>query len=237
MHVTDASNQMHVKLTRQQKTPTLPPTFSRDASTRPTSQLCDPEIMPPNVRTELSSRHLQDLSDASISFQIPADSSSAEFLLADNSSDIEFLRGAGGASFATAAPTPARGTLKLGDVTPKVESHMLHPRLPSPSPSTRQKNDNDPRPSRFKNQSPVKAKKTPRAPSKLKELVINQPTISEERLESLRAEVETLKDDYDIMMHVEPAAVVQCSVIPTLNNTAATSPTVKPRSIRANLVG
>lgn len=236
MHVTDASNQMHVKVNASAEKSHALSNFPRDASTCPTSQLGDAEIMPPNVKTELSSRHLQDLSDASVSFQIPADSSSAEFLLADNSSDLEFLRGACGASFATVAPTPARGTLKLSDVTPKVESHMLHPRPPSPGPSTRQRNDNDPRPSRFKHQSPVKARKTPRAPSKLKELVLDQPTISEERLESLRAEVETLKDDYDIMMHVEPAAVAQCSVIPTLNNTAATSPTVKPRSIRANLV-
>ncbi|OJA08879.1 hypothetical protein AZE42_01730 [Rhizopogon vesiculosus] len=188
--------------------------------------------MPPNAKTDPSLRHLPDLSDASISFQIPADSSSAEFLLADNSGDREFLRGAGGASFATIAPTPARGRLKLSDVTPKVESRLLFPRSPSPGPSTHQRND--PRPLRSRHQSPIKAKKTPRAPSRHKELVLDEPTISEERLEFLRAEVETLNDDYDIPMNLEPPAVAQLSVIPMLNNTAVTRPTVKPRSIRAN---
>ncbi|OAX41002.1 hypothetical protein K503DRAFT_768061 [Rhizopogon vinicolor AM-OR11-026] len=188
--------------------------------------------MPPNAKTDPSLGHLPDLSDASISFQIPADSSSAEFLLADNSGDREFLRGAGGASFATIAPTPARGRLKLSDFTPKVESRLLLPQSPSPGPSTHQRNDSRPLRSRY--QSPIKTKKTPRAPYRHKELVLDEPTISEERLEFLRAEVETLNDDYDIPTNVEPPAVAQFSVIPMLKNTAVTGPTVKPRSIRAN---
>lgn len=221
---------MHVKSTRKKKTPTPSPTgFDLQRL-----NFCKAQIMPPNANKGLSLKHLPDLSDASFSFQIPTDSSSAEFLLEDDS-DLDFLRGAGGASFATIAPTPARGPLKLSDVTPKVESRFLPPRSPSPGPSTRQ--NNDPRPSRLRRQSPVKAKKTPRAPSRHKEVALDEPTISEERLQSLRAEVETLKDDYDITMNVEPSMVAQYSVIPVLNGTAATRPPLKPSLIRTNPVG
>ncbi|KAG2066664.1 hypothetical protein BDR04DRAFT_1106327 [Suillus decipiens] len=180
--------------------------------------------MPPTVKPSI--RRLQDLPDTSVSFQIPADSSSAEFLLADNSSDLDFLRGAGGASFATIAPTPARGKLKFSDVTPKATSRLLSPsRSPSPSLSAHQKNDHRPLPS--KRQSPVKAKQMSLHPSKLKEIVLDGPAISEERLESLRAEVGTLNDDYDIPLHVQPLAVAQSSVI---NVTAAPDSKLKPRT-------
>jgi hypothetical protein len=188
--------------------------------------------MPPTANTELSTRHLPDLSDTSVSFQIPADSSSAEFLLADNSSDFDFLRGAGGASFATIAPTPARGQFKLSDITPKATSPLLSlARSPSPSSSAQQNNDH--RPLRSRRQSPVKANKISRHPSKLKEIVLDGPAVSEERLESMRAELRTLNDDYDIsIMHAPPPAVARSSV---LNVTAAPNSKLKPRT-RTNSV-
>ena len=194
--------------------------------------------MPPNPNKGSSLKHLPDPSDASVSFQIPAESSSAEFLLADTS-DLDFLRGAGGASFATVAPTPARGRLKFSDVTPNVDSpdvelHMLPPRSPSPVLSTQRSNDL--RPSRFSRQSSVKKKKTMRTPSRLKEIAFDEPTISEERLESLRAEVKTLHDDYDIAMHMEPPTIAQCPDISIPNNTSAAGSTVKRRSTRVNPV-
>ncbi|KAG1813841.1 uncharacterized protein BJ212DRAFT_1300738 [Suillus subaureus] len=185
--------------------------------------------MPPiaTANTELSTRHLPDLSDTSVSFQIPVDSSSAEFLLADNSSDLDFLCGAGGASFATIAPTPVRGQLRLGHITPKATSQLLSlSRSPSPSSSTHQKNDHGPL--RFRRQSPVKANKMSRLPSKLKEIVLDGPAVSEERLESLRAEVGTLNDDYDISM--QPPAVARSSVFPVLNVTAVPNSKLKPRT-------
>ncbi|KAG1742612.1 uncharacterized protein EDB91DRAFT_1247433 [Suillus paluster] len=182
--------------------------------------------MPPITNTNLSLRHLPDLSDTSVSFQIPDESSSAEFLLADNSSDLDFLRGAGGASFATIAPTPARGPLKLSDVTPKAASQLVSlSRSPSPGPSAHKKNDY--RPSQFRRQSPVKIT---RVPYKLKEIILDEPAVSEERLESLRAEVGTLDDDYGIPVHAQSPAIVQCSDIPMMNDTATRKTKLKPRT-------
>jgi hypothetical protein len=67
-----------------------------------------------------------------------------------------------------------------------------------------------------------------RSPSKLKEIVLDRPAVSEERLESLRAEVGTLNDDdYDIPMHAQPPAAARSSV---LNVTAAPISKLKPRT-------
>lgn len=221
--VTVASNQRHVLLTRQIQFP-RPFLLSVGIVKRP--QSARTRAMPPKANTEQSIRYLPDLSDTSFSFQIPAESSSAEFLLADNSSDLDFLRGAGGASFATIAPTPARGKLKPSDATPKATSQLLSlSRSTSPSPSAHQKNDY--RPLRSRHQSPVKATKMSRPPSKLKEIVLDRPAVSEERLESLRAEVGSLNDDDNIPMHVEPPAVARSSV---LNVTAAPISKLKPRT-------
>ncbi|KAG2052663.1 hypothetical protein BDR06DRAFT_500867 [Suillus hirtellus] len=185
--------------------------------------------MPPTANTDQRIRHLPDLSDTSVSFQIPADSSSAEFLLADDSSDLDFLRGAGGASFATIAPTPARGKLKLGNATPKATSQPLSPsRSPSPSLSAPQKIDC--RPVRSRCQNPAKANKMTRPPSRRKEIVLDGPAVSEERLHSLRAEVGTLNDDFNISTHVQPLAVARSSVFPVLNVTAAPNSKLKPRT-------
>lgn len=183
--------------------------------------------MPPTASKEQRIRNLPDLPNTSFSFQIPADSSSAEFLLEDNSSDLDFLRGAGGASFATIAPTPARGKSKTSVATPKATSQLLSlSRSTSPSPSAQQKNEH--RPLRSRHQSPVKTKKTSRPPSKLKEIVLDRPAVSEERLQSLRAEVGTLNDDdYDIPMHAQPPAAARSSV---LNVTAEPISKLKPRT-------
>lgn len=67
-----------------------------------------------------------------------------------------------------------------------------------------------------------------RSPSKLKEIVLDRPTVSEERLKSLRAEVGTLNDDdYDIPMHAQPPATARSSV---LSVTAAPISKLKPRT-------
>lgn len=185
--------------------------------------------MPPTANTDQRIRHVPDLLDTSVSFQIPADSSSAEFLLADDSSDLDFLRGAGGASFATIAPTPARGKLKLGNATPKATSQPLSlSRSPSPGLSAPQKIDY--RPVRSRCQNPAKANKMTRPPSRRNEIVLDGPAVSEERLDSLRAEVGTLNDDYNISMHVQPLAVARSSVFPVLNVTAAPNSKLKPRT-------
>ncbi|KAG2144715.1 uncharacterized protein EDB93DRAFT_1104921 [Suillus bovinus] len=148
--------------------------------------------MPPTANTKQSTRYWPDLSDTSLSFQIPVDSSSAEFLLADHSSDLDFLHGAGAASFATIAPTPARGQLQISDVTPQVTSQLLS-RSPSPS---------------------------------LSDIALDAPAVSEDRLESLRAELGTLKDDYDIPMQVQPLVVARS----VSNVTAAPHSKLKPRT-------
>ncbi|KAH7923783.1 hypothetical protein BV22DRAFT_1130357 [Leucogyrophana mollusca] len=158
--------------------------------------------------SELSLRHLPDLSDASLSFQIPADISTTDFLLSDNTTGFDFLRGAGDdASFATCAPTPKVAPLTLSQLTPRAErSPRSSPRSPSPGSSSNPSKDIEPR--RLGLPSPSKARKLASGMVPPRSTDCEEPAVSEERIESLRARMETLDDDCDSSSHVrfpEPA--------------------------------
>ncbi|KIJ66572.1 hypothetical protein HYDPIDRAFT_26908 [Hydnomerulius pinastri MD-312] len=164
--------------------------------------------------TDISLDHLPDLSEASVSFQIPPDSSSAEFLLADNTDGFDLLRGAADDnSFTPLAPTPLRGpALTLSELTPKAESRLLSLPSQSPTPGPSSSNPSEtanPQPLRLGHPSPNKGRKTPRARSKLRDIAFDSPLVSEERFEQLRAEVETLGQVNEIPTHVDLTALSQ----------------------------
>ncbi|KIK97718.1 hypothetical protein PAXRUDRAFT_135729 [Paxillus rubicundulus Ve08.2h10] len=156
--------------------------------------------------TEITLDHLPDLSDASLSFQIPADNSSADLLLADVTDGFNLLRRGtdDDASFATLLPTPRRGPpLTLGELTPKPESASRpQTRSRTPKPSSSESSD-IPHPLTLGHPSSDKRGKTPPcARSKLRDIAFDNPLVSEERQEQLApADVETLGRHPEITTH------------------------------------
>ncbi|KAH7914565.1 hypothetical protein BJ138DRAFT_368512 [Hygrophoropsis aurantiaca] len=155
-----------------------------------------------HLNSELSLRHLPDLSDDSLSFQIPAETSSTDFLLADNTAGFDFLRAAEDeTSFATCAPTPKVDPLTLSHLTPRVDRSISSPPgSPSPGPSSHPIQHG--KPLRLGNPNPSKGRKllSPKAPRIKSGSDIS--STSEERFQSLRAQVETLDGDCDSTAHV-----------------------------------
>ncbi|KAF9218551.1 hypothetical protein BS17DRAFT_526590 [Gyrodon lividus] len=173
--------------------------------------------------TDITLDHLPDLSESSVSFQIPPDNSSAEFLL-DSTDGFDLLCRVTDdeASF---VPPPYRGPpLMLSELTPKAESISRPPpqsRTPGPSSS---ESSQLAQPLALGNPSRDDCRKTPsRSRSKLMDIAFDSP-VSEERREQLPAKVETFGRDHEIPTHVgmdfaahaKEAAVFLLNPVPAL---------------------
>ncbi|KAH0825968.1 hypothetical protein J3R83DRAFT_7563 [Lanmaoa asiatica] len=162
--------------------------------------------MDQDMITDITLDHLPDLSEASVSFQIPTNNASADLLLADRTDGFDLLRNVidDDVSFAHLALRPPRGPpLTLGELTPRAEA-TPHPRSPTPTqvPSSSAKPSVIQRPLTLGRHSPDKRRKTPsRTKSVCRQL--QSPLVSEERFHQLRAEVETLGQVDEIPSHVQ----------------------------------
>lgn len=159
--------------------------------------------------TDITLDHLPDLSDPSISFQIPSANASADLLLADRTDGFDLLRDAvdDDVSFAPVALTQIRGPpLTLGELTPKVQPTPRPPRCsrsppPTQVPSSSAKPSVIQRPLTLGHHSPTKLRKTPsRANSITRQL--ESPLVSSERFHQLREQVGTLGQDDETPPHV-----------------------------------
>ncbi|KAF8838696.1 hypothetical protein BDN67DRAFT_63539 [Paxillus ammoniavirescens] len=192
--------------------------------------------------TDITLDHLPDLSDASLSFQIPADNSSADLLLADVTDGFNLLRRGtdDDASFATLTPTPHRGPpLTLGELTPNPESASRPPprsRTPRPSES---ESSEIPHPLALGYPGvDMRSKTPPRARSQPMDIAFGSPLVSEERQEQLApADVETLGRhpeitthvNIDMAVHINEAAVSMHSPVPTLRPKTKVKPRTKSK--------
>ncbi|KIJ11339.1 hypothetical protein PAXINDRAFT_181867 [Paxillus involutus ATCC 200175] len=191
--------------------------------------------------TDITLDHLPDLSDASLSFQIPADNSSADLLLADVTDGFNLLRRGtdDDATFATLMPTPYRGPpLTLCEITPKPESASRPPpRSRTPRPSSSESSE-IPHPLTLGYPSVDKWSTPPRARSKPTDIALGSPLVSEERQEQLApADVEilgrhpetTTHVDIDMAVHINEAAVSVHGPVPTLRPKTKLKPRTKSK--------
>lgn len=160
--------------------------------------------------TDITLDHLPDLSEASVSFQIPTNNASADLLLADHTEGFDLLYDAvdDDASFAPVTLRHLRGQpLTLGELTPRVQAtSRTTPRSRSPTPMQVPSSSAKPSviqcPPILGHRSPDKRRKTPsRAMSIHRQL--QSPLVSEERFDQLRAEVETLGYADEASPHVQ----------------------------------
>ncbi|KAG9309069.1 hypothetical protein JVU11DRAFT_10951 [Chiua virens] len=173
--------------------------------------------MDQDMITDITLDHLPDLSDASISFQIPSSNASADLLLADQTDGFDLLRNVvDDTSFAPVTFLKPRGPpLTLGELTPRVQATPRQiARSPSPTPIQLPCSSAKPRPM-ARSQSPIsiqvpyssaKPSAIPhrltlghRSPDKSAQTPhakfinrIETPFFSKERLDRLHTEVETL---------------------------------------------
>ena len=134
--------------------------------------------------TDITLDHLPDLSDASVSFQIPAHDADADLLLADHTGSFDLLCRASDtdASFALVSPRRPRGPpLTISELTPRVHPSYKPPSSRSPTPTAPAV------PLTLGHRSPRK-----RQPSFSSTRHVTRPLVSEECLDYLRAQMETL---------------------------------------------
>ena len=166
--------------------------------------------MDQDMITDITLDHLPDLSEASISFQIPSNNASVDLLLADHTDGFDLLCNAGDddVSFAPVTLRHPRGPpLTLGELTPRVQVTPRSPhRSRSPTPTQVASSSAKPsviqRPLTLGHCSPAKPKKTQsRANSIHRQL--KSPLVSEERLHQLLATVEALGQVDETPSHVQ----------------------------------
>lgn len=172
--------------------------------------------MDQDMITDITLDHLPDLSEASISFQIPSNNTSADLLLVDHTDGFDLLRNVvdDNVSFAPITPGHPRGPLlTLGELTPRVQGTPRSPyrsrsSTPTQMPSSSAKPSVIQAPLTLGRRSPAKPRKTPRAKSIHRQL--ESPLVSSERFHQLRAEVETLgqadKSPSHVRVHVMESA-------------------------------
>ncbi|KAF8551092.1 hypothetical protein OG21DRAFT_328463 [Imleria badia] len=166
--------------------------------------------MDQDMITDITLDHLPDLSEASISFQIPADNASADLLLADNTDGFDLLCNAvdDDVSFAPVALRHPRGRpFTLGELTPRVQVTPHPPyrsRSPTPTqvPSSSAKPSVIQRPLTLGHRSPAKPRRTP-SPVKSVHRQLESPLVSSERFHQLRVEVDALGQDDEPPSHVQ----------------------------------
>lgn len=148
--------------------------------------------MDQDLITDITLDHLPDLSDASVSFQIPAYNASVDLLHTDAFDLLED----DDPSFAPVTCEP----------TPRVQATLPPPpRSRSPTPTPLPSSSAHPsvtlRPLTLGHRSPIKSRQTPSCP-----ISIQSPLVSEERFDQLRAQVATLGHADDPPPHViQPA--------------------------------
>lgn len=168
--------------------------------------------MDQDLITDITLDHLPDLSDASVSFQIPSNNASADLLLADSTNGFDVLCNAvdDDASFAPVPSRHPRGQpLTLGELTPRVQvappsSRRLRSPTPTQLPSSSAKPLVIQRPLTLGHRGPDKPRKTPSPIKSIKSIhrQRDSPLVSEERFQQLRVEVETLGQEHESPTHV-----------------------------------
>ncbi|KAF8131417.1 hypothetical protein EV363DRAFT_1329982 [Boletus edulis] len=171
--------------------------------------------MDQDLITDITLDHLPDLSESSISFQIPSNDAPADLLLADHTGGFDLLCNAvdDDISFAPVRLTHPRGPpLTLGELTPRVHVVSPSPRR-SQSPTPTQVPSASAKPSVIQrtltlgHASPEKRRKTP---SRVKSIhrQLESPLVSSERFQQLRTEIGTLGQADESPTHVQMHVMV-----------------------------
>lgn len=182
--------------------------------------------MDQDMITDITLDHLPDLSEASISFQIPSNNASADLLLVDNTGGFDLLCNAvdDDISFAPVALRHPRGQpFTLGELTPRVQvtphsPHRSRSSTPTQVPFSSAKPSVIQRPPTLGHRSPAKPRKTPSPVKSVRRQQLESPLVSSERFHQLRAEVDALGQEDESPSHtqihlVDPGedGAVECS--------------------------